>query len=232
MVKITTFQDRPVRHVQFMPDGTVILKLYERRSDGRSRHLHVSLGNWLAAVSISWKATRHAVPRLGSSTVAAVHSEKHVLLGALPPGAGVFPERVTHLFPSSRATAFPGLSAGKSCPDRLVIHGVDGHDLRGRAVAAHHGDARRVDPEVFGQQGDDGLVGPALLGRSLHLHFQRLTEPADDFFASRPRHDLEAQASHELVRPVTRTGPAPPPRPGPTGRPSAWRASIPCRRRS
>ena len=33
MVKITTFHDRPVRHVQFMPDGTVILKLYERRSD-------------------------------------------------------------------------------------------------------------------------------------------------------------------------------------------------------
>ena len=48
MVKITTFNDRPVRHVQFMPDGTVILKLYERRSDGRARHLRVSLGNWLA----------------------------------------------------------------------------------------------------------------------------------------------------------------------------------------
>ena len=37
MVKITTFNDRPVRHVQFMPDGTVILKRYERRSDGRDR---------------------------------------------------------------------------------------------------------------------------------------------------------------------------------------------------
>jgi hypothetical protein len=47
MVKINTFHDRPVRHVQFMPDGTVILKLYERRSDGRPRHLRVSLGNWL-----------------------------------------------------------------------------------------------------------------------------------------------------------------------------------------
>ena len=34
MVKITTFHDRPVRHVQFMPDG-------------RARHLRVSLGNWL-----------------------------------------------------------------------------------------------------------------------------------------------------------------------------------------
>jgi len=47
MVKITTFHDRPVRHVQFMPDGTVIVKLYERRSDGRARHLRVSLGKWL-----------------------------------------------------------------------------------------------------------------------------------------------------------------------------------------
>jgi len=29
MMKITTFHDRLVRHVQFMPDGTVILKLCE-----------------------------------------------------------------------------------------------------------------------------------------------------------------------------------------------------------
>ena len=47
MVKITTFNDRPVRHVRDMPDGSVILKLYEQRPDGRARHLRVSLGQWL-----------------------------------------------------------------------------------------------------------------------------------------------------------------------------------------
>ena len=47
MVKITTFNNRPVRHVRYMPDGTVILRLYERRSDGRDRHLRVSLPQWL-----------------------------------------------------------------------------------------------------------------------------------------------------------------------------------------
>ena len=47
MVKITTFHDRPVRHVRYMPDGTVILKLYERRANGRARHLRVSLAQWL-----------------------------------------------------------------------------------------------------------------------------------------------------------------------------------------
>ena len=48
MVKITTFHDRPVRHVRYMPDGTVILKLYERRPNRRARHLRVSLAQWLA----------------------------------------------------------------------------------------------------------------------------------------------------------------------------------------
>ena len=44
MVKITTFNNRPVRHVRYMPDGTVILRLYERRSDGRARHLPRRIG--------------------------------------------------------------------------------------------------------------------------------------------------------------------------------------------
>ena len=35
-MKITTFNDRPVRHVRYMPDGTVILKLYERRPGSRA----------------------------------------------------------------------------------------------------------------------------------------------------------------------------------------------------
>jgi hypothetical protein len=48
MAKVTTFNDRPVRHVRYMPDGSVILKLYERRPTGRARHLRVSLAQWLA----------------------------------------------------------------------------------------------------------------------------------------------------------------------------------------
>ena len=48
MVKITTFNDRPVRHVRYIPDGTVISKLYERRPNRRARHLRVSLARWLA----------------------------------------------------------------------------------------------------------------------------------------------------------------------------------------
>jgi len=46
-VKINTFNDRPVRHVRYMPDVTVILTLDERRPDGRARHLRVSLAQWL-----------------------------------------------------------------------------------------------------------------------------------------------------------------------------------------
>ena len=52
MVKITTFNNRPVRHVRYMPDGTVILRLYERRSDGRARPLRVSLPQWLVGRGI------------------------------------------------------------------------------------------------------------------------------------------------------------------------------------
>ena len=48
MVKITTFNNRPLRHVRYMPDGSVILKLYERLPSGRARHLRVSLAQWLA----------------------------------------------------------------------------------------------------------------------------------------------------------------------------------------
>ena len=67
MVKITTFNDRPVRHVQYMPDGTVILKLYERRPSGRARHLRVSLARWLAGRGIyllESHASRRAQARL------------------------------------------------------------------------------------------------------------------------------------------------------------------------
>jgi len=32
---------------------------------------------------------------------------------------------------------FSGCFAGKRCPDRVVVHAVDGHDLGGRPVAAH-----------------------------------------------------------------------------------------------
>jgi hypothetical protein len=47
MVKITTFNDRPVRHVRYMFDGAVILNLYERQPGGRARHLRVLLAQWL-----------------------------------------------------------------------------------------------------------------------------------------------------------------------------------------
>ena len=63
-------------------------------------------------------------------------------------------------------------------------------------MAADHGDAPGVDPETVRQQGDDGLVGPALLRRCLDLHLERVAEPANDLVPRRSRHDLEAQASH------------------------------------
>lgn len=52
MAKITTFNDRPERHVQYTPDGMVILERYERRPSGRARHLRVSRAQWLAGRGI------------------------------------------------------------------------------------------------------------------------------------------------------------------------------------
>jgi hypothetical protein len=63
MVKITTFNDRPVRHVRYIPDGTVILKLYERRPNRRARHLRVSLARWLAGRGI-YLLESHATQRV------------------------------------------------------------------------------------------------------------------------------------------------------------------------
>ena len=63
MVKITTFNDRPVRHVRYSPDGTVILKLYERRPNRRARHLRVSLARWLAGRGI-YLLESHATQRV------------------------------------------------------------------------------------------------------------------------------------------------------------------------
>ena len=58
MVKVTTFNDRFVRHARYMPDGTVILKLYERRPCGRARYLRVrGPSGWSVAASISSTAT-------------------------------------------------------------------------------------------------------------------------------------------------------------------------------
>ena len=61
-VKITTFKGRPVRHVRSMPDGTVILKFYERRPDGRARHLRVSLAQWLVGRGVYFLES-HAMRR-------------------------------------------------------------------------------------------------------------------------------------------------------------------------
>jgi hypothetical protein len=38
MLKIKTFNDRLMWHVRYMPDCSVIFKLYERRPDGPARH--------------------------------------------------------------------------------------------------------------------------------------------------------------------------------------------------
>ncbi len=66
MVKITTFSDRPVWHVRYMPDGTVILVLDERRPDGPARHLRMSLAQWLVGRGVyllESHATRRAQAR-------------------------------------------------------------------------------------------------------------------------------------------------------------------------
>jgi hypothetical protein len=62
MVKINTFNSRPVWHVRYMPDGYVLLKLYERKPDGRVRHLRVTLAQWLAGRGI-YLLESHASPR-------------------------------------------------------------------------------------------------------------------------------------------------------------------------
>ena len=58
------------------------------------------------------------------------------------------------MFPVSCGCCFAGLFGGKRCVDRCLVHASDGHNLRGRPVAAHHDDARRVDAEAVGQLGD------------------------------------------------------------------------------
>jgi len=60
--KTTTFNDRPVRRVRYMPDGTVMLKLYEPRPNRRARHLRLSLVQWLARRGIDLLES-HATPR-------------------------------------------------------------------------------------------------------------------------------------------------------------------------
>jgi hypothetical protein len=62
MVKINTFNSRPVWHVRYMPDGSVLLKLYERRPDGRARHLRVSLAQWLVGRGV-YLLGSHVSPR-------------------------------------------------------------------------------------------------------------------------------------------------------------------------
>lgn len=59
-MKITTFNDCPVRHVHYMPDGAVILKLYERCPSGRARHVRVSLAEWLAGRGIYLLESRNS----------------------------------------------------------------------------------------------------------------------------------------------------------------------------
>ena len=50
-------------------------------------------------------------------------------------------------------------------------------------MTADHGDKSGGQPEPVGEQGDDRLVGPPLLGRSGHLDRQGIAEPAHDLVA-------------------------------------------------
>jgi len=59
----------------------------------------------------------------------------------------------------------------------------DGDDLGRRRVTADHGDESGGRPEPVGEQGDDRLVGPPLLGRCGQLDLQGITEPAHDLVA-------------------------------------------------
>ena len=69
MVKINTFNSRPVWHVRYMPDGSVLLTLYERRPNGRARHRRVSLAQWLAGRGV-YLLESHASPRAQARTLA------------------------------------------------------------------------------------------------------------------------------------------------------------------
>ena len=48
MVKISTFHNQPLQHVQYMGDGTVLLKFYSQWGNHQPRHLRISLEDWLA----------------------------------------------------------------------------------------------------------------------------------------------------------------------------------------
>ena len=43
MVKISTFHNQPLQHVQYMGDGTVLLKFYSQWDNHQPRHLRISL---------------------------------------------------------------------------------------------------------------------------------------------------------------------------------------------
>jgi hypothetical protein len=83
MVKITTFNDRPVRHVRYMPDVTVILTLYERRPNRRARHLRVSLAQWLAGRGI-YLLESHATQRAQARQLA-----RHMSADRMPTSRGI-----------------------------------------------------------------------------------------------------------------------------------------------
>lgn len=84
------------------------------------------------------------------------------------------------LIPACSCPEFFRAFCRKCLSDRLVVHASDRDDLGGRPVAAHHSDARGVDAESVGEQGDDRLVGPTLLGWHLHLQRKEIT-PNDRF---------------------------------------------------
>ena len=66
MVKISTFHNQPLQHVQYMGDGTVLLKFYSQWDKHQPRHLRISLEDWLAGRGvrlIDSHAPRHTQAR-------------------------------------------------------------------------------------------------------------------------------------------------------------------------
>ena len=101
MVKITTFNDRPVRHVRYIPDGTVMLNL---TSGGPTAVLVISAcrwpSGWQAAVSVCWKATRRSGPKPDNSPAAVAGDENAAdFRSRKQPRISDFSERLTRLFP-------------------------------------------------------------------------------------------------------------------------------------
>ena len=94
---------------------------------------------------------------------------------------------------SRSATAVSWLFAGKRSPNRLVVHAVDGPDLRGRSVAAHYGDARGVDTEA-------GLLSSEAMQEMLREHLrQRAGETLREMWSRMHNEVLTPEIEQEVA---------------------------------